>query len=63
MGIFDNRSDVIDIQVEVVRFAVKKLLRLHVVGKVRSINTLIQAKEIVIHGRHLAFPGRLVNVL
>ena len=57
MGVFYDRPDIVDIQTEAVRFAVEKLLRLHVVGKIRGIYPLVKTEEITVHCMHNAFLG------
>jgi hypothetical protein len=55
MGIFYDRPDVVDIQVEVAGFAVERLLRLHVVSKVRGIDPLVQTEKVIVHNIGITF--------
>ena len=55
MGIFYDRVDVVDIQVEVAGFAVEKLLCLHVVSKVRGIDPLVQTEKVIVHNMGITF--------
>ena len=63
MGIFYDRPEVVDIQVEVVWLTVEKLFRLHVVGKVWGIDSLVQTEKVIVHDMGIAFLWGLVNVL
>jgi hypothetical protein len=55
MGIFYDRPDVVDIQVKAVRFAVERLLRLHVVSKVRGIDPLVQTEKVIVQNMGITF--------
>ena len=63
MGIFYDRFDVVDIQIKIVRFAVEKLLRLHVIGKISGIDPLVQPNQVIVQDMIFVDLGHLGSVL